>query len=217
MSFVRPMHGRKSILTIFNKSQEYNRVALQVLWGISVCVALLGLIGCSDGPDSKPLVWDIQSEFETHGFEFTEYDARDAGALLGWVKGISPDGRTTVVIEGLSPVRGKNWSSAILVIDDFESMYFTTDLEREVEFTWVLASILTPSKETDFKRQIVKAWESVFPPGRIGTVSQIFDNVTVETVLGSDEKMSLPNLTLQDEIDPKGKMIVTFRSHPLWE
>ena len=195
MSFVRPMHRRKASLTILDKWQEYNRVALQVVWCIVVYIALVGLTGCSD---NRPAVQEIQSEFESLGFHFKVWDLRDAARDFGfgcdeWPPSlIGTDGVNVGLASRLdiyldiedcdSSIEGADWDSVSLSFDDSLASWRNPPdyANRRGEYLITLISLLIPDMFDE-----VRQWIVANDYTDIGTYTRRFGSMTVEVKVES--------------------------------
>ena len=181
MSFVRPLHVRKAILTIFDKWQEYNRIALQVAWGIVVCIVLVGLTGCSD---SRATVQDIQSEFESLGFYFEVWNARDVIPGFGGVTIIGTDGVNVGIasrlhieldVSGDSPIEEADWDSVSLLFNHIAPWRNPPDYaKRQIEYIIALISLLIPDMKNEVRQWIANSGTDV------RTHTRRFGKMTVE-------------------------------------
>ena len=121
------------------------RAILRVVWVTVVFVTLLTVLSCSDG---RPTVEDIQSEFESRGFEFQVWDFSVIGIHYGYITGISPDRGTILRINGQIPVKDVAWDSVELEFNSLAPWRYDVDLQ--VEYIIALASLLIPNMRDAF-------------------------------------------------------------------
>ena len=159
---------------------------------IALCMALLGLTGCSD---DRPTVQDIQSEFESLGFYFEVWDMRDI--VPRWdiddVSVIGTDGVNVGLasrlyieldIKGDFPIEGAAWDSVSLAFNDSLAAWRNPPdyPQRRAEYVIALTSLLIPDMKNEGLQWIANSGTD------IGAYTRRFDKMTVEKKVESSDE-----------------------------
>ena len=179
--------------TILDKGQGYNRVALQFVWGIVGCIALVGLTGCSD---DRPTVQDIQSEFESLGFHFEVWDDRDVFSDFPGIGGVSLIGVNRVLasrldieldVKGDSPIEGADWNIVSLSFygPRVPRRLLSDHTKIHVEYEIALISLLIPDMKNEIRQWIANSNTD------IGTYTRRFGKMTVENKVQAHDEWEI--------------------------